>query len=126
MDKGYVYRLYPNKTQEKQLKTIFAAKRFVWNTFLNINQKRLKRNKRVLSYNQMSKLLTHLKQKQKWLFHAPKSVLQNALKALAEAFKAYFSKTRGFPKFKSAKFTEQSAKISFTNNNIEIVEKPVS
>ena len=54
MDKGCVYRLYPNKTQEKQLKTIFAAKRFVWNTFLNINQKRLKRNKRVLSYNQMS------------------------------------------------------------------------
>ena len=51
MDKGYVYRLYPNKTQEKQLKTIFAAKRFVWNTFLNINQKRLKRNKHVLSYN---------------------------------------------------------------------------
>ena len=126
MDKGYVYRLYPNKTQEKQLKIIFAAKRFVWNTFLNINQKRLKRNKRVLSYNQMSKLLTHLKQKQKWLFNAPKSVLQNALKALAEAFKAYFSKTRGFPKFKSAKFTEQSAKISFTNNNIEILEKPVS
>lgn len=126
MDKGYVYRLYPNKTQEKQLNTIFAAKRFVWNTFLNINQKRLKRNKRVLSYNQMSKLLTHLKQKRKWLFTAPKSVLQNALKALAEAFKAYFSKTRGFPKFKSAKFTEQSAKISFTNNNIEIFEKPVS
>ena len=58
MDKGYVYRLYPSKTQEERLKTIFAAKRFVWNTFLNINQKRLKRNKRVLSYNQMSKLLT--------------------------------------------------------------------
>ena len=45
---------------------------------------------------------------------------------MAEAFKEYFSKTRGFPKFKSAKFTEQSAKISFTNNNIEILEKPVS
>ena len=64
MDEGYVYRLYPNKTQEKQLKIIFAAKRFVWNTFLNINQKRLKRNKCVLSYNQMSKLLTNLNAKE--------------------------------------------------------------
>ena len=125
MEKGYTYRFYPNKTQESQTNVIFAAKRYVWNKFLSINQKRLNRNKSTLSYHKMSALLTCLKQKNKWLYESPKSVLQNTLKDLAEAFKEFFSKNRGFPKFKSVKFSEQSAKITFTNNNIEILEKPV-
>lgn len=125
VEKGYVYRIYPNKTQEKQMKVIFAAKRHVWNKFLEINKKRLDKNKRVLSYNKMSTLLTCFKQKNQWLYQAPKSVLQNTLKDLAEAFKEFFSKKRGFPKFKSVKFSEQSSKISFTNNNIEVFEKPI-
>lgn len=125
VEKGYVYRIYPNKTQIKQLDTIFWGKRYVWNYFLHLNKKRLNRHKNTFSYGAMSALLTCLKQKKKWLFDTPKSVLQNTLKDLAMAFKEFFSGKRGFPKFKSAKQSEQSAKISFTNNNIEVLEKPI-
>ena len=61
MERGYQYRIYPNATQEKQLKTMFAAKRFVWNHFLRLNMDRFERKERVLAYARMSAELTVLK-----------------------------------------------------------------
>jgi len=102
---------------------MFSGKRFVWNHFLALNKERLKINERILTYNQMSSLLTQLKKEQDWLKQCEKSILQNTIKNLYNAFQEYFKKARGFPKFKSYKNNYQSVKINFTNNNIEITEK---
>jgi len=104
---------------------MFNGKRFVWNHFLALNKKRLKINERILTYYQMSSLLTQFKKEQEWLKQCEKSILQNTLKDLYNAFQEYFKKTRGFPKFKSYKNNHQSIKISFTNNNIEVFEKEI-
>lgn len=40
IEKGYKYRIQPNKTQQEQLETMFSAKRFVWNHFLKLNMDR--------------------------------------------------------------------------------------
>ena len=123
--KGYKYRIYPTKAQQKQIKIMFNGKRFIWNRFLALNKERLKNNERILTYNQMSSLLTQLKKEQEWLCQIANSILQNTLKNLYNAFQDYFKKIRGFPKFKSYKNNYQSIKINFTNNNIEVIEKEI-
>ncbi len=123
LEKGYKYRIYPNKQQEEQLKIMFNAKRYVWNYFLNINKHRLNHHKKVYNFTQMCLLLTHLKKKKQWLSQCEKSVLQNTLKAQYQTFLKFFKKECGFPKFKSYKDNYKSIKMNYTNNNIEIKEK---
>ena len=123
IEKGFKYRIYPKKNQVEQIELMFKAKRFVWNYFLNINKHRLNHHKKVLSYKQMSALLTLLKKKKDWLKQCEKSVLQNVLKYQYQTFLKFFKKECGFPKFKSYKENYQSIKINYTNNNIEILEK---
>ena len=122
-EKGFKYRIYPNKSQEKQLQVVFRAKRFVWNHFLSLNKERLENDEKILTYNKMSSLLTQLKRENEWLKQSEKSVLQNTLKDLYKAFKGFFKKRRGFPKFKSRYNNYHSCKMSYTNNNIEIKMK---
>jgi len=40
IEKGYKYRIQPNKTQQEQFEAMFSAKRFVWNHFLKLNMDR--------------------------------------------------------------------------------------
>lgn len=153
MEKGFKYRIYPNKTQEKQLEIFFNAKRFIYNYFLNLNIERYKNKEKLLTYNQMSSLLTELKQENFWLYQVEKSILQNTLKDLFAAYKRFFSQDKitfskktiekakrtgkeltsydlnGHPKFKSRKNNHQSVKISFMNTtaggNIRVKEKEI-
>jgi len=148
LEKGFKYRIYPNKTQQKQLKIMFDAKRFVWNYFLDLNMKRFENKEKILTYNKMSSLLTQLKKENTWLKQCEKSVLQNTLKDLARAYNDFFKGSMKYsketiskakrtgkqltfydlekhPKFKSCKNNYQSCKINFTNNNIEVQEKEV-
>ena len=141
MEKGFKYRIYPNKIQERKIQQFFNVKRFVWNYFLNINIERYKDNEKLLTYNQMSSLLTKLKKENKWLYEVEKSILQNTLKDLSITYKRFLNQDKitfsketiekakrtskkltiydlnGHPKFKSKKNNHQSAKINFTNNN---------
>ena len=125
VEKGYKYRIYPNKTQQEQIENMFNAKRFVWNHFLDLNKKRLENKENVLTYNKMSSLLTIFKCENIWLKQCEKSVLQNTLKDLYKTFQKCFEKKCGFPKFKSCKNNYQSMKMSLTNNNIEVLEKDI-
>ncbi|WP_291580228.1 RNA-guided endonuclease TnpB family protein [Clostridium sp. UBA6640] len=125
IEKGFKYRIYPNKTQINQIELSFKAKRYVWNYFLNINKHRLNHHKSILNYTKMSRLLTLLKKKEIWLKQCEKSVLQNTLKVQYETFLKFFKKECGFPKFKSYKNNYQSIKMNFTNNNIGILEKEI-
>ena len=128
------------------LEIMFSAKRFVWNHFLSLNMKRFEAKEGMLSYNKMSRLLTELKQENKWLYTCEKSALQNTLKDLSKAYSNFFKglmkysektfrwakKTgkeltfyhlEGHPKFKSYKDYNQSLVMNLTNNNIEVIEK---
>lgn len=149
MEKGFQYRIYPNRTQQEQIQQFFKAKRFVWNYFLNLNMERHKNKEKILTYNQMSSLLTKLKQENLWLYQTEKSILQNTLKDLFNAYKRFLSQKKiifsketiekakrtgkqltsyeleGHPKFKSYKNNYQSCKINFTGNNIEMLENEV-
>ena len=148
MEKGFEYRIYLNKAQEKQIEVMFSAKRYIWNYFLKLNMDRLEEKEKILTYNQMSSLLTQLKRENEWLYQCEKSILQNTLKDLANAYSKFLSSKFHYSqktlekakvtgkqltfynmechhKFKSYKDTYKSCKMNLTKNNIEVKEKDI-
>lgn len=123
--KGFKYRIYPTKTQLNQLDQFFGSKHYIWNYFLGLNKERLNNKENVLTYTQMSKMLTDLKKENDWLYNTEKSVLQNTLKDLYDTFQKFFHKECDFPKFKSKFDNYKSCQVNFTNNNIKIKENEI-
>ena len=122
MEKAYKFRFYPTKTQITILNCTFGCVRYVYNHFLGLKQELYNKEKKSMSYNQCSKILTVLKQEKEWLKDVDKFSLQNTLKDLEKAYKNFFS-GRGYPKFKSKKDNRKSYRTNYTNNNIEFLDK---
>ena len=122
MEKAYRFRFYPTKTQIEKLNCTFGCVRFVYNHFLGLKQELYNKEKKSMSYNECCKALTALKQEKKWLKDVDKFSLQNSLKDLDKAYKNFFSGS-GYPKFKSKKDNRKSYRTSYTNNNIELLDK---
>ena len=122
MEKAYKFRFYPTKTQITILNCTFGCVRYVYNHFLGLKQELYNKEKKSMSYNQCSKILTVLKQEKEWLKDVDKFSLQNSLKDLDKAYKNFFSGS-GYPKFKSKKDNKKSYRTNYTNNNIEFLDK---
>ena len=125
MEKGYVYRAYPNVKQRELIKKTFGCKRFVYNYFLDVRKARWENDKKNMTFFEMNKLLTPLKQEKDFLREPDKNALQNALRDLDAAHTNFFStahKTKGkkfgYPRKKSKRDNYQSYRTNFTNNNI--------
>ncbi|WP_338987857.1 IS200/IS605 family element RNA-guided endonuclease TnpB [Fusobacterium polymorphum] len=122
MEKAYKFRFYPSKTQITMLNCTFGCVRYVYNHFLGLKQELYNKEKKSMSYNQCSKVLTVLKQEKEWLKDVDKFSLQNSLKDLDKAYKNFF-RGKGYPKFKSKKDNRKSYRTNYTNNNIEFLDK---
>lgn len=59
--RGYKFRLYPNKEQKILLNKTLGCCRFVFNHFLNVRRETLENEKKSVSYNDTSALMTQLK-----------------------------------------------------------------
>jgi putative transposase len=105
-------RIYPNKEQEISLAKSFGCSRFVWNFYLNKTNNQYEETGKGMTYCQMAKDLTQLKKlaDYEWLQEPTAAVLQQSLKNLESAFKNFFAKRTGFPKFKS-KHSKQSIRF---------------
>lgn len=130
MERAYKYRIYPNKKQKELIHKTFGCTRFVYNHFLDMRIQEYKNNKKSLSYNDTSKLLTSLKCKLEWLKEPDKDSLQKALKDLDFAYQNFFRRIKrgekpGFPKFKSKKDNYKSYRTNCTNNNIRYENKRI-
>jgi len=116
MEKSYTLRIYPSKTQEKQIQRNFGACRFVYNHFLSKRIERYKAGGGIYSYYEACKDLTVLKNTAgyEWLKEADSHSLQNALKNMNFAFTEFYRRVReknaapGFPRFKTKRETRQS------------------
>ena len=125
MEKGYVYRAYPNVKQRDLIKKMFGCKRFVYNYFLRLRIDTYAETKKTLSYNACSKRLTDLKRELPFLLEPDKWALQNALRDLDKAYTNFLGtvnstrkKKFGYPRFKSKRDNCQKYRTSFSNNNI--------
>ncbi len=88
-----------------------------------------KNNGKYLGFNETSKLLTQLKNNNKWLKEPDKCSLQSSLKDLDIAYQKFFKEHTGFPKFKSKKDRYKSYRTSYTNTtaggNIMFINKHI-
>ena len=104
-------RLYPNKEQEQELNKVLGCYRFVYNYMLAKKQHAYETDKTNLSENDLSKYFHVILRKDEqyvWLKEQNTKVMQQAIKQMDNAYKMFFKKHNGFPKFKSKK-DKQSA-----------------
>lgn len=121
MEKTYKFRIYPNKEQKILLAKTFGCARYVYNHFLDLRKENYNKNKTTLNYYACSKILTSLKQEKEWLKDVDGFSLQNSLKDLEFAYKMFWKKNNGYPKFKSKHSNYFSYRTQFCNNNIEFL-----
>jgi putative transposase len=116
-------RLYPSLEQEVQLAQTFGCARWWWNYALNKSIETYKETGKGLSRVALNAFLPILKKAEEtvWLADCYSQVLQATTLNLTTAYKNFFEKRAGFPKFKS-RHGKQSVQYP---QNIKIVDDNV-
>ena len=128
MVKGFRYRIYPNKEQEKQINQMLGNARFVYNWALDRRIKEYQAEKKNISAFTLMTELTKLKKQPEydWLKISVAQSLQQSIVNMDKAFTRFFKQKKGFPKFKSKhKGTHkvgfpQNTKVDFENNKVSV------
>ncbi len=113
-------RLYPSVEQQIQLAQTFGCARWWWNYALNKSIETYKETGKGLSRVALNAFLPTLKKAEEtvWLADCYSQVLQATTLNLTTAYKNFFEKRAGFPKFKS-KHGKQSIQYP---QNVKIVD----
>ncbi|MDZ8260882.1 RNA-guided endonuclease TnpB family protein [Nostoc sp. ChiQUE01b] len=113
-------RLYPSVEQEIQLAQTFGCARWWWNYALNKSIETYKETGKGLSRVALNAFLPILKKAEEtvWLADCYSQVLQATTLNLTTAYKNFFEKRAGFPKFKS-KHGKQSIQYP---QNVKVVD----
>jgi putative transposase len=111
MLKGSKYRLYPNKEQVELINKHIGSARFIYNIALEVNNASNENKTNYFKCNDLIKQIPGLKKDVEWLKEINSQSLQAPIKNLDNAFKRFFKKTSGYPKFKSKWSGKQSFHI---------------
>ena len=101
MYRAYKFRIYPTSEQKTALAKSFGCCRWYWNYSLNLCQETYLKSGKSLSRFAIQSLLPKLKKEHEWLSDAYSQCLQSVALNLSTAYKNFFEKRAGFPKFKS-------------------------
>ena len=120
LHKAVQVRIYPSKEQETQLARAFGCARWWWNYALNKSIETYKETGKGLSRAALNAFLPLLKKAEDtiWLGDCYSQVLQATTLNLTTAYKNFFDKRAGFPKFKS-KHGKQSIQYP---QNVKVVD----
>lgn len=116
MQKTLKIRLLPTKEQEeKMLKTIGCC-RFTYNWALNNCNERYKHNEKY-SMSDIRKEFTQLKKQEGFeqLNEVSNTSMTESMRNLDKAFKEFFRKGDGYPKFKSKRKSKKSFYVRYDN-----------
>ncbi|MFZ4625757.1 MAG: RNA-guided endonuclease InsQ/TnpB family protein [Rhodoferax sp.] len=97
---AFKFELMPDGEQERDMRRFAGARRFVYNKALDIQKANFEAGGKFIGYFAMTKLLTEWKEEFPWLREPPSHTLQQSLKDADRAFKNFFEKRAGFPRFK--------------------------
>ena len=99
---AYKYELMPNGGQLHAMRRFSGSCRFVYNKALALQKENHEAGNRFIGYVAMAAKLPIWKREAEtaWLKETPSQALQHALKDLEKAFKGFFAKRTGFPRFK--------------------------
>lgn len=100
--KAFKFKLIFKPEQATKAARFAGCKRFVFNHGLEIQLERMEKGEKLLSYSELCKRLTASRHNEETLFlaDAPTHPLQQALKDLERAFRNFFEKRSGLPRFK--------------------------
>ena len=120
LHKAVQVRLYPSAWQQIQLAQTFGSARWWWNYALNKSIETYKQTGKGLGRSALNALLPGLKKAEEtaWLADCYSQVLQATTLNLTTAYKNFFEKRAGFPRFKS-KHGKQSIQYP---QNVKIVD----
>jgi putative transposase len=120
LHKAVQVRLYPSKEQQMLLAQTFGSARWWWNYALNKSIEVYKETGKGIGRSALNALLPDLKKAENtsWLADCYSQVLQATTLNLTTAYKNFFDKRAGFPKFKS-KHGKQSIQYP---QNVKIVD----
>lgn len=107
--RGFKYRIYPTEGQKRYFATCFAANRWWWNYQLEKISKHYDETKEHLSCQyQLARELPVLKKTEctEWIKQADAISFIYTSQALDEAFKKFFKKQGGYPKFKKRGYSD--------------------
>lgn len=108
---NYKIRLYPSKIQEEMFRNHINCCRFVWNQFLDLENKNYEEGNKFIKRFGLIKKLPELKEKHQWLKEVSNISLQITCTDLSIAFDRFFRKISKYPKFKSKKKSKKSFPI---------------
>lgn len=125
MRKGMLYRIYPNKEQQKALEQHFGACRFIYNKFLHIRETMYGKFKISISRTYLDEQLPRYKEMYPWLKEVNSQSLQQANKNLDTAYQRFFSGLAEYPKAKKKRLDNsfqvtQRYKINLTTSQVYI------
>lgn len=120
--KGLKIRIYPTEEQKQLINQFIGSSRFVYNQTLNFRQLSFKQGKKV-KQKDINKFLNDLKAKQEydWLQDMESTSLQQAQRDLDKAYKNFFEKRSGFPKFHSKKKSKESYRCQNVHNKNDTI-----
>ncbi len=124
VQRGYKYRLYPNKYQEQLLIRTFGCCRYVYNHGLEQKEKSYRETGCSVSHGELMKELTHMKKDPEtiWLGEVSAGALQESLRILKNSYEQFFKKQSEKPRFKS-KSSKQS--IRYDRTRCKVTERGI-
>ena len=120
---AHKYQIYPTEDQ-KVFKT-FGCKRVIYNYYLNEQQRRHENKEKLLSYYDINKNTTKLKETKEWLCEVDSIALQSAAKDLTAAYENFFESVSGKrkgPKISPPKFKSKKSRQLYRTRGIKINE----
>lgn len=126
MLRAYKYRLYPNKKQAEKLQWVLDRTRELYNAALQERRDAYRIAKVTIGYNQQAAQLPEIKEIRPEYAEIHAQVLQDTLRRVDKAFKAFFRRVKngekpGYPRFQAYgrydSFTYPQSGFSLTEDN---------
>jgi putative transposase len=109
--KAYKFRLYPTDEQKHLLAQQGGNCRWLWNHFLDLNQKEHAKSGKFIFAHDLITSLPNLKKEYDWLGNSFSQSLQQVGRHFDRALKDCFNKSKGFPTFKKKSLMRDSFTI---------------
>lgn len=119
MLKAYKTEINPTPQQQVKIQKTIGTCRYIYNFYLDYNKKVYEAEKRFVTANEFSKWLNNVflpdNPDLSWIKEVSSKAVKQAMCNGEKAFKKFFKKKSGFPKFKKKK--DQSVKAYLPKNN---------
>ena len=119
-------RCYPNKSQTKLINETLSCCRYIQNLYIEYNEKIYEKEKRFISGYEFSRIINKLKKNEPryyWINNYSSKAIKDSIMNEEKAFKKFFKKKNGFPKFKSRKRLNKES-FFFIKDNIKFTDNP--